>query len=320
MTEASVAYVVPLTGEQYEISDGPYRAAVTGLGAGLRTLSYEGTDLVHGFEADELPPAGSGQLLAPWPNRIDGGTYSFEEVSYQLAVSEPGESTAIHGLTRWAIWSLVAHSGSAVTLRCAAHGQQGYPFSVELTATYSVSAATGLAVSVTAVNRGTRAAPYGLGFHPYLTVETPVIDTCTLTLPASQVLPLDSRGIPSGPAVSVAGTEFDFRSGRVIGQTRLDHALTGLDRDAPAPGGGGTGRAWAHLADGGRRVSLWAGPGYDWLQVFTGDPLEPSRQRKAIAIEPMTCPPNAFVTGHDLITLHPGDEITHTWGILATPA
>jgi aldose 1-epimerase len=319
VTEASVAYVVPLTGEQYEISDGPYRAAVTGLGAGLRTLSHDGTELVHGFEADELPPAGSGQLLAPWPNRIDGGTYSFEGASYQLAVSEPAKLTAIHGLTRWAAWSVVSRSGSAVALRCAAHGQQGYPFSVELTATYSVSAASGLTVTVTAVNRGTRAAPYGLGFHPYLTVETPSIDSCTLTLPASQVLPLDARGIPSGPPSPVAGTEFDFRSGRVVGETRLDHALTGLDRAAPAAGDGVPGRAWAHLASRGRRVSLWAGPGYDWLQVFTGDPLEPDRRRKAIAIEPMTCPPNAFVTGHDLITLHPRDEVTHSWGITAAP-
>lgn len=52
-----MASVVPLTAEQYEISAGPYRAAVTGLGAGLRTLSFEGADLVQGYEPDELPPA-----------------------------------------------------------------------------------------------------------------------------------------------------------------------------------------------------------------------------------------------------------------------
>lgn len=309
-----VPLTIPVTGEQYELSAGPYRAAVTALGAGLRTLDYEGSALLHGFEADELPPAGSGQLLAPWPNRIDGGTYPFDGTSYQLAVSEPAKSTAIHGLTRWAAWSLVSRSSASVELRSAAHGQQGYPFSVELTALYSLSASAGLTVTVAAVNRGTRAAPYGLGFHPYLTVETPSIDSCSLTLPASQVLPLDSRGIPSGPPASVAGTEFDFRSGRLVGDTRLDNALTGLVRDDSEDGAG---RAWAHLSGGGRRVSLWAGPGYDWLQVFTGDPLPADRRRKAIAIEPMTCPPNAFVTGHDLIVLQPGDEVTRTWGITA---
>jgi len=74
----------------------------------------------------------------------------------------------------------------------------------------------------------------------------------------------------------------------------------------------------AHLAanDGpGTRVGLWAGEGYRWLQVFTGDPLGPDRRRKAVAIEPMTCPPNAFVTADDLLVLEPGEAVTHTWGI-----
>ena len=52
-----------------------------------------------------------------------------------------------------------------------------------------------------------------------------------------------------------------------------------------------------------------------WLQVFTGDPLRPDRRRKALAIEPMTCPPNAFVTADDLLVLEPGQAVTHTWGI-----
>ena len=65
------------------------------------------------------------------------------------------------------------------------------------------------------------------------------------------------------------------------------------------------------------RVSLWAGAGYHWLQVFTGDPLGPDRRRKALAVEPMTCPPNAFVTADDLLVLEPGEKVTHTWGIKA---
>ena len=113
---------------------------------------------------------------------------------------------------------------------------------------------------------------------------------------------------------AVEDTPYDFRKPRAIGATRLDHALTGLDR---APDG----RAWAHLTgDGGSgaRVSLWAGEGYRWLKVFTGDPLGPDRRRKALAVEPMTCPPNAFVTGEDLLVLEPGEDITHSWGIQAS--
>src|SRR5262249_8967511 len=83
---------------------------------------------------------------------------------------------------------------------------------------------------------------------------------------------------------------------------------TGLDRD-------GQGRAWARLASGGTEVALWAGPDYRWLQVFTGDTLDAAHRRRAVAIEPMTCPPNAFATGTDLIMLAPGDSVTRTWGV-----
>jgi aldose 1-epimerase len=304
-----VTHTVPVTGSQYELAAGPYRATVTGLGAGLRELSRDGTPLIHGYDPDVLPPAAAGQLLAPWPNRIDQGRYAFDRAELQLAISEPARSTAIHGLTRWAHWSLVSQEGSGVTLRAEAHGTQGYPFSVELEAAFRLGEHDGLTATLTARNLGSRPAPYGNGWHPYLTLGVPA-DDCELTLPAAQWLPLDERGIPSGEPGPVDGTALDFREPRPIGATVLDSSLTALHRDA-------AGRAWAHLAAGARTVSIWAGRGYGWLQVFTGDPLPPAMRRRAVAIEPMSCPPNAFVTGRDLLTLAPGAEVTHTWGIQA---
>jgi aldose 1-epimerase len=304
---------VPLTGRQYQIAAGPYRATVTELGAGLRELLVSGQPVIAGYEPDELPPGGAGQLLAPWPNRIDGGRYLFGGAEFQLAHTEPAHANAIHGLTRWTAWTLVGHAASSVRLRSAPHGQQGYPFCLEIDAEYRLEEGAGLRVAITARNRGNRAAPYGTGSHPYLTAGTGPVDGWELTLPAASWLPTDARGIPSGPPAPVDGTPYDFRKPRAIGATRLDHALTGLDRDPD-------GRAWAHLAatDGpGTRVGLWAGPGYRWLQVFTGDPLSPARRRQAVAIEPMTCPPNAFVTADDLLVLQPGQTVTHTWGIQA---
>jgi aldose 1-epimerase len=302
---------VPLTGQQYQIGAGRYRATVTELGAGLRELMFGDRQLIVSYAPDELPPGGAGQLLTPWPNRIDGGRYAFGGAEHQLALSEPAHGNAIHGLTRWTAWTLVRHEASAVLLRSAPHGQRGYPFCLEIDAEYRLHPETGLRVAVTATNRGSRGAPYGTGSHPYLTVQTASIDDCQLSLPAAFWLPADDRGIPSGPATAVEDTPYDFRQPHAIGATRLDHALTGLDRD-------GDGRAWAQLAaDGGAgaRVRLWAGEGYRWLQVFTGDPLGPDLRRKAVAIEPMTCPPNAFVTGDDLLVLEPGQAVTHSWGI-----
>jgi aldose 1-epimerase len=302
---------VPLTGKQYEIAAGRYRAAVTELGAGLRELLFGDRPVIAGYEPDELPPGGAGQLLAPWPNRIDGGRYTFGGAQYQLALTEPAAGNAIHGLTRWAAWTLVRHDASAVLLRATAHGQQGYPFGLEIDAAYHLAQDTGLHVAVTARNLGSHAAPYGTGSHPYLTAGTPTVDGCELRLPAALWLATDDRGIPSAPPAAVDGTPYDFRTPRAIGTTRLDHALTGLDRASD-------GRAWAQLAaDGGAgtRVGLWADRGYRWLQVFTGDQLSAGRRRTAVAIEPMTCPPNAFVSADDLLVLQPGESVTHTWGI-----
>jgi aldose 1-epimerase len=303
---------VPLTGQQYQIGAGFYRATATELGAGLRELVYREQPVIAGYEPDELPPAGAGALLAPWPNRVDGGRYAFGGTEFQLALTEPAQANAIHGLTRWTAWTLVRHDASAVLLRSVPHGYQGYPFCLEIDAEYRLHPEAGLRVAITATNRGSRAAPYGTGSHPYLTAGTALVDDCELTLPAALWLPMDDRGIPSGPPAAVDGTPYDFRKTRAIGTTRLDHALTGLDRD-------GDGRAWVHLAAGGSEsgVRLWADEGYRWLQVFTGDSLGPDRRRKALAVEPMTCPANAFVTGDDLLVLQPGESVTRTWGIQA---
>lgn len=299
---------IPLTGTQYEIEAGDYRATVTELGAGLRELECAGMPLVTTFDADQLPAHGSGQLLAPWPNRVAGGSYTFEGAHYQLALSEPARENAIHGLTRWMPWTRVSHDRSEVTLRSVPHGQQGYPFAVQVDVTYRLDAGSGLHVTISATNKGSRPAPWGVGQHPYLTVATATVDDCVLSLPANRWLPVDDRGIPSGDAQDVAGTGFDFREPRRLGDTQLDHAFTGLCREAD-------GLAWVRLQADGVRTALWADAGYRWLQVFTGDPLEPEHRRTALAVEPMTCPPNAFVSGEDLLVLQPKESVTCRWGI-----
>jgi len=307
----------PLTGAQFTITAGAYRATVTELGGGLRELSHRDQPLITGYEPDELPPAGAGQLLAPWPNRIDGGRYDFDGASYQLELSEAARGNAIHGLTRWANWEpapeLAAERGrkgaaDRITLGHLLHGRTGYPFCLQLAVSYRLEASSGLHVTVSAWNVGSRPAPYGTGCHPYLTVGETLIDRCELQVEAARWLPTDDRGIPSGQPQDVAGTPFDFGLPRPIGDTQLDHALTGLGRDE-------AGLAWAQLAGRDVKLGLWAGPGYDWLQVFTGDALAPDLRRRALAVEPMTCPANAFASGDGLLVLAPGDSVAHTWGI-----
>ncbi len=54
--------------------------------------------------------------------------------------------------------------------------------------------------------------------------------------------------------------------------------------------------------------------------VFSGDTLEPAQRRTALAVEPMSCPPDAFRSGTDLVALHPGGRWTGSWGITHRPA
>jgi aldose 1-epimerase len=61
-------------------------------------------------------------------------------------------------------------------------------------------------------------------------------------------------------------------------------------------------------------VSVWADERWPYVQLYTGDD-RPDVARRALAVEPMTCPPNAFRTGDDLIRLEPGERFEGRWGI-----
>ncbi len=301
--------MVAPSGEQHVIEAAGYRAVVTECGAGLRTLEYDGRALVLGYPEDQQASGGRGQLLLPWPNRIADGRYTFEGRELQLPLTEVGRGHASHGLTRWASWRLLERAEDAVLLGYRLMSQPGYPWTVDLRASYSLSEA-GLAVHVTATNQAERAAPFAAGAHPYLVAGSDGPDAWVLELPASTALETDDRLIPYA-RVDVEATDLDFREPRPIGTTHLDHAFTDLTRDDD-------GRVRVRLTGAAGDVTLWMDRHHRWVQAFTGPP----GQREALAVEPMTAPPNAFATGEDLLVLapagHPGDSVTVTWGIRAS--
>ncbi len=188
-------------------------------------------------------------------------------------------------------------------------GPSGYPFRLDLAVEYTLDATGGLTVRQSARNAGSRTAPYGHGAHPYLTLGRP-LDECDLLVGAGRYLEIDERAIPVGEPRDVSGTPYDFREARRIGETAINNPYTGLARD-------GDGRAWVRLADGERSVALWAGEGHPWLEVYTRDEVHDETWRTGLGAEPMTCPPNAFVSGVDLIALEPGAETAGLWGITA---
>jgi aldose 1-epimerase len=305
---------LPLSGSQFTITHGDYSATVASVGASLRVLTWQGRDLVVPFAADEVRPGYRGAVLAPWPNRVVDGCYTFDGVEYQLPLTEPSRAHALHGLVCWADWSLEARSADSVTLRTTIVPSDGYPHRVDVLATYSANA-NGLTTTVTARNLGASTAPYGTGPHPYLVAGPGTVDDWTLQFPAASYLTVTPDRLSPVAVVSVDTTpEFDFRSPRQIGDTFIDHAFTAITADADG------------IADVvvtspvGTGVRMSFGSDLPWLQVHTADRPAPERSRIGLAIEPMTCPPDAFSTGEDLVRLAPGASHSASWTIAATEA
>jgi aldose 1-epimerase len=295
------------SGEQLELSFAEQRAVVVEVGAGLRSYGIGGREVLDGYAVDEMCTSGRGQVLMPWPNRIEDGSYEFEGRRHQLPLTEVEAGNAIHGLVRWAPWTIVAREADRVVLEHVLHPQPGYPFSLELRIEYALSD-EGLTVRTTATNVGAGACPFGSGMHPYFTLGTPTVDSLALTVPAGQVMESDGRGLPGAPH-PVEGTGLDFRSPRVLGETALDTTFTDLER-------GDDGLARVVLRDGasGTELTVWADGAYTYFQLFTGDPL-PDVNRRSLAVEPMSCPANAFRSGEGVVRLEPGASWTGVWGI-----
>ncbi|MGW6152963.1 aldose 1-epimerase family protein [Streptomyces sp. NPDC055144] len=296
---------LPLSGTQLPLTAGPYTATVTGVGATLRELAYDGRPLILGFDADEPAPAAHGQILAPWPNRLAQGRYTFDGAEHQLPLDEREPPSALHGLVAWRTWTPQPHDDAhGVRLALDLAARPGYPFALRLLAEYRLDAESGLTARVTVVNRSSRPAPFGLGAHPYLTFGGS-IDRCSVQLAADHCLHPDARMLPDGNPRPVEGTPHDLRSPRQLTGTVLNHAYTGLHRDSD-------GLAWARLrAPEGGAVDLWADVSFGWLQLYTADHFG----RTGLAVEPMSCPPDAFNSGQDVIVLAPGEQRSAAWGI-----
>jgi aldose 1-epimerase len=292
----------PPSGEQFELEAAGQRLVAVELGGGLRRYSVGERDVLEGYGRDEQADGGRGQILAPWPNRLRDGRYEWGGSVLQLELTEPDRGNAIHGLVRASRWSPLERSPGHMTLGLALEPSPGYPFALELRVQYALGVG-GLAVEMTATNVGDAPAPYGVGFHPYLALGGGLVDDAVLEIPAERMLVTDERAIPVSE-VAVAGTGFDFREGCRVGPLELDTCFTGLRR-------GADGRARVVA----RGVTLWMDAAFGYAMVFSGDTLAPARRRRGLAVEPMTCPPNAFATHEHVVSLAPGARHIARWGI-----
>ncbi len=310
----------PLSGEQVTIAHGRYRADIATVGASLRTLTFAGRDLIAPFDADRVRPVYRGATLVPWPNRIASGRYVYHGRPHQLPVNEAERATALHGLGIWADWTVVSVTPSEATLEYRIPAQEGYPFDVLVRSSFAL-ADDGLRWAVTAANLGDVAAPFGVASHAYLVAGSGVVDDWTVSIPAGEVLEVtEDRLLPVAvrDVAGFAGGSLDFRSPRLLGETFIDHAYTGLTAETSGSAvADGECRVELRSADGSGTAMVWDPVALPWLQAHTGDRPEPELHRSGLAVEPMSCPPDAFNSGTDLVTLEPGRRYHVSWRICA---
>jgi aldose 1-epimerase len=294
----------PPSGNQWQLAAGEHEAVVVEVGGGLRTYQVAGRDVLDGYGEGDVCPHTAGQILVPWPNRVRDGRYSYAGTALQLPLSEPAHHNAAHGLVRWQPWQAASVAADSVTLACRLSAQPGYPWSLALTTTWSVGP-DGVRAEHSATNLAATPCPFGLGAHPYLVLPGVPVDELVLQVPARNRLLFDARMLPIG-AARVAGGDFDFQAGRAIGGAALDTAF------GEVPAGGST--VTLSTVEG-AAIEVWADASFAWWQVYTGDTLPAARNRRSVAVEPMTCPPDAFNSGRDLISLEPGETWRGSWGI-----
>jgi aldose 1-epimerase len=296
------------SGEQFEIVYGEQRAVVVEVGAGVREYAVAGREVLQSYGIEDMCDGAHGAPLIPWPNRLADGRYEFDGERHQLALTEPAKHNAIHGLLRWRSWWAAEREPHRVVMATRLRPQPGYPFALDATVAYELGE-DGLRVTIGAVNVGARACPYGAGQHPYLAPAADAIDDCLLELPVRTRLLVDERHQVPVDHEPVDGTPFDFREPRAIGGLRIDSGFRDLIRDAR-----GLASARMHCPDG-ARVELWVDEQYEFLQVYSADTLAPARRRRALAVEPMTCAPNALQSGDGLARLEPGETLSARWGV-----
>lgn len=288
----------------FECAAGPYRASFVNAGAGLASLSFTGHDLVLAHGADQCPPGYMGKTLVPWPNRIRDGRYSWMGQDYELPCTDIATHTALHGLLSWTHWQLHEYTDDHCIFDVISPASYGYPWTLQSRVEYSLNADEGMKVAITTRNLSDSAAPYGTSHHPYLTAGEGSVDDWELTLPAASVMDADEQLIPI-EKLPVTALDRDFREARSLRGVTIDHCFT----DMP------THRAWrVDLRNPATGLTTHLHSGAPWVQAYTGDAFG----RLGIAVEPMTCPPDAFNTGQDVIALAPGATHRFSYRISAS--
>lgn len=301
---------ITLTHDDLHLVVAPY-------GASLRSLSRlapDGVreDIVTGYSGAANKVGGEGDVLIPFPGRVTEGRYTFGGQTYQMDKNDKEAPAAIHGFLRHAPWEIAHQATDEVTfvIGLAADAHPGYPFALAVRVTYRLNS-DGLTCSFAMENVGDKTAPVAAGFHPYFTVGSALIDADTLHVPFGSTLEYQDL-LPTGRVLPVEGTPLDFRQPHAIGDVKFNTCYLHPQRDPD-----GLIRIRLSNPAAQKSLAVWLDAAFDYVVLYSGDPLSESHRRRALAIEPMTCGSDAL--NHPewgLVALEPAQTLTGAWGVM----
>lgn len=290
---------------EIKLQSGDYTAIIRKHGAGLNSLTFRNRNLVEPFLLGQ-PARYRGDLLAPWPNRIRDGKYLVEGKTYEVPINETNRQTSLHGLINNLNWDITIKSRNRVELGVELLESISFPTSLIFRAIYALSD-KGLTIEIHANNSGTKRAPYGVSIHPYLIAfPSEKVDQWKLAMNSDQVLAVDQKRLLPLQLCEVSELNYDFRQGAKIGNRFIDHAFK-VDESKP--------RLISLFSQNGNGVEMTFDSSARWIQIHTADRNGDSDSRSCLAVEPMSCPPDAFNSKIDLIWLEPNQSTSSSWRI-----
>jgi aldose 1-epimerase len=307
--------MITATGTPIILERDTVRAELGTVAALLRSLTVGGVALVEHTPAERPPAFGNGIVLVPWPNRVRDARWALDGEPQQLDITEVERGGALHGLLRFTDYAVREQTQDAVTLGALIAPQHGWPFTLDTWVRYALEP-DGITVTHGVRNHSSRRAPWAVGTHPFLRVGAVPVEQLTLTAPAATYFEVDERLNPV--AESPVTPHTDLRTPRVVGDLALDTAYGTLTHAATADGRGDS--AWLDAPDG-SRTTLWQDLDWGYLQVFTTDSFpRDGVLGRAVAVEPMTAPPDALNSGQSLVWVEPDATWEGSWGLRYTSA
>jgi len=285
--------------------------------------NHQPGDVVLGFDSlegylGEHPYFGS--IVGRVANRIDSGKFSLEGKEYTLAVNN-GPNHLHGGITGFdkVLWTAASEkTGDAVSLILgyeSQHMEEGYPGNLMVEVVYTVNNHNDLVISYRA--KTDRTTHVNLTNHSYFNLANGegTILGHELMIDADRVTELNENQIPTGEILDVAGTPFDFRTARPIGE-EIDSVAPGYDINYVVNGHDGELRKVAsvwHEATGRSMEVLTTEPG---VQLYTSNHVDqlPGKggtvygRHSAVCLETQHFPDTPNQQSFPTTVLHPGEE------------